>query len=120
MGDLVYSICQEAIGSKYCEVITDAGIDGYSVIYYLLAINLLTFAALGIDKYFARNKMWRISEFKLLSLTAIGGSAGALLARSQFRHKTRKQPFASILLAIACLHAFLAAYVAYMLLVIQI
>jgi uncharacterized membrane protein YsdA (DUF1294 family) len=44
----------------------------------------------------------------LLALALFGGSPGALWARRRFRHKTRKQPFATQLDLIAMVHAGLA------------
>ena len=46
-------------------------------LYYLLAINAVTFLLYGIDKYKAKKNKWRISEATLLTMAAIGGSIGA-------------------------------------------
>ena len=46
-------------------------------LYYLLAVNALTFLLYGMDKYKAKNGRWRISEVTLLMMAAIGGSIGA-------------------------------------------
>ncbi len=59
----------------------------------LAVINLLTFLVFGWDKLAAVEKRSRVPERTLLTLAALGGSPGALLARPVFRHKTRKQPF---------------------------
>ena len=63
------------------------------LLYYLLAVNLLTFATYGIDKYKARHARWRVREASLLLLAALGGSIGALLGMHLFRHKTQHQKF---------------------------
>ena len=60
---------------------------------YLLAVNIVTFCAYGIDKYKAKNKKWRIPEKVLIGLAVTGGSAGALAGMSAFHHKTRKNKF---------------------------
>jgi uncharacterized membrane protein YsdA (DUF1294 family) len=71
----------------------------------LLAIaNAVTIAAFAMDKAAAQRGDWRIAESTLLGLALLGGSAGALWARRRFRHKTRKQPFATQLDLIAMLH----------------
>ena len=54
-----------------------------------------------IDSYH-RPKLKEIIALGLL-MAFLGGSAGALVARQVFRHKTRKQPFASLLIGIAML-----------------
>ena len=46
---------------------------------YLALINLLTFAAYGIDKRKAQKNAWRIKESTLLLLAAAGGSVGVPL-----------------------------------------
>lgn len=63
------------------------------LLYYLLAVNLLTFATYGIDKYKARHARWRVREVSLLLLAALGGSIGALLGMHLFRHKTQHKKF---------------------------
>ncbi len=63
------------------------------ILYYLLAVNLLTFISYGIDKWKARHNRWRIPEATILLLAALGGSIGALLAMRVFRHKTQHKKF---------------------------
>lgn len=71
----------------------------------LIALNLLTFAAFGLDKALARRGRRRISEARLLQFAFFGGTPAAYAARSLFRHKTRKQPFCARLHAIAVAQA---------------
>jgi len=70
----------------------------------LIAVNLFTFGAFGIDKMRAEAGEWRISEGTLLRLAFCGGTPGAYAGRALFRHKTKKQPFSGQLHAIAGLH----------------
>lgn len=70
----------------------------------LLAINLLVFLLFRHDKRAAARGAWRVRESTLLLLAFLGGSSGAVLAQQVFRHKTRKEPFRSILLTIAVSH----------------
>ena len=63
------------------------------LLYYLLAVNLLTFIVYGLDKKKAQKKKWRIPEATLLFLAALGGSPAALLAMRLFRHKTLHKKF---------------------------
>lgn len=72
---------------------------------YLIAINLLAWHAFGLDKRCAMRGDRRIPERRLLLLALLGGSPGALLARRHFRHKTRKQPFSALLMAIVGIQA---------------
>lgn len=74
----------------------------------LVGINLLTVLTFAHDKGAAIRGDRRIRESTLLRLAAIGGSPGALWARRRYRHKTRKQPFATYLDLIAMVHAGLA------------
>ena len=63
------------------------------VIYYLIAINFIAFAAFGWDKAQAESGGWRVREDTLVAFVVFGGLAGALAGRKLFRHKTRKQNF---------------------------
>jgi uncharacterized membrane protein YsdA (DUF1294 family) len=66
-------------------------------IAYAIAVNLAAFAAFGQDKRNAQRNERRIPERTLLMMAAIGGSLGAVAAQRVFRHKTRKEPFRTIL-----------------------
>ena len=63
------------------------------LIYYLLAVNVLTFIVYGVDKWKAKRGRWRVPEATLMGLAALGGSVGAWLAIQLFRHKTQKKKF---------------------------
>ena len=63
------------------------------LLYYLLAINVLTFVVYGVDKWRARRGRWRVPEATLLGLAALGGSVGAWVAMRLFHHKTQKKKF---------------------------
>ncbi|MBY5608689.1 DUF1294 domain-containing protein [Rhizobium leguminosarum] len=78
-----------------------------------LALNLLVFSIYFRDKQAARYGRRRISERTLLFLALIGGSLGAVAAQQLLRHKTRKEPFRSILAAILILHGALIAVLAF-------
>ena len=43
-----------------------------------------------LDKYFAKNNMYRISEKNLFFIAIIGGSIGSIIGMYQFRHKHRQ------------------------------
>jgi uncharacterized membrane protein YsdA (DUF1294 family) len=58
-----------------------------------IAMNIAAFSGFGIDKGRARSGSRRISEKDLLLLALFGGTIGAYLGRSYFRHKTRKAGF---------------------------
>ena len=46
-----------------------------------------------LDKYFAKNNMYRISEKNLFFIAIIGGSIGSIIGMYQFRHKTKHSQF---------------------------
>jgi uncharacterized membrane protein YsdA (DUF1294 family) len=64
-----------------------------------IIINVFTFVLWGADKKAAASDgaQMRVSEFTLLMLAVFGGSTGAVIGQQYFRHKTRKQPFKSVL-----------------------
>ena len=59
------------------------------VLYYLAAINLITFLVYGIDKWRAKRGAWRIPEKTLFLLPILGGSVGAIVGMRVFHHKTK-------------------------------
>lgn len=71
------------------------------LIYYLYAINIISFIIYGIDKHKAKNNKWRISENVLIGLALIGGFAGAYVGIYVFRHKTKHIKFVAGVPAIA-------------------
>jgi uncharacterized membrane protein YsdA (DUF1294 family) len=74
---------------------------------YCVAVNAIAFGMFAWDKFRAQESGWRISEASLLFVALIGGSIGAVFAQYRLRHKTRKEPFRSILFGICVLQAFL-------------
>lgn len=58
------------------------------ILVYLIVINLISFAAMGVDKARARKRSWRIPESTLFVLAIIGGSVGSIVGMHLFRHKT--------------------------------
>lgn len=80
-------------------------------IYYLLAINVITFIVYGIDKLKAKKHLWRIHESTLLLLAAIGGSIGAWLGMMMWRHKTKHLKFRFGIPLIIILQLALMVYV---------
>ena len=64
-----------------------------NIIYYLLAINVITFLAMWIDKRKAKKGSWRISEKALFTIVLLGGGVGGILGMYVFRHKTQKPRF---------------------------
>ena len=59
------------------------------IIAYVVMMNLVSFALMGIDKYKAKKKAWRIPEATLFLFAIFGGSIGSILGMFVFHHKTR-------------------------------
>lgn len=78
---------------------------------YLIALNLLAFFLMALDKAKARRGARRIPEKVLFLTAALGGSLGAILAMAAFRHKTRHLSFVFGLPLILLLQLILALYV---------
>ncbi len=65
----------------------------YAGLFYLVAVNLAGLSLMGLDKWKAKHKRWRISEKALFGVAAVGGSLGAWAGMYAFRHKTRNWRF---------------------------
>lgn len=49
------------------------------LVYYLVAVNVVTFIVYGLDKWKARRGRWRIPEAALLWLAVLGGQSGGFV-----------------------------------------
>lgn len=82
------------------------------IVGYAVAVNVLAYAAMALDKARAADRSQRIAESTLLTLALVGGSIGMVTAQRTLRHKTRKHPFRSRVAAILLLQALLLAALA--------
>ena len=82
----------------------------YILATYLIIINIISFALMGIDKKRARNKEWRISEAALFTTALLFGSLGSNIGMRYFRHKTKHWYFKYGLPAILVMQLVLIAY----------
>ncbi len=57
--------------------------------YYLIAVNVLAFVLMGIDKRRAKKNAWRIPEKTLFLPAILGGALGGVAGMRLFHHKTR-------------------------------
>lgn len=63
------------------------------ITYYLIFINIVGLLSMYLDKYFAKNNMYRISEKNLFLIAILGGSIGSIVGMYKFRHKTKHRKF---------------------------
>ena len=85
----------------------------YSILIYWVAINIVTFALYGIDKWKSQRSKWRIEESTLLLWAAFGGSIGALLGIKAWHHKTLHRKFTWGIPAILIAQVALAGVIVY-------
>ena len=64
-----------------------------NIIIYFVAINIITFFVMWLDKRKAKKGKWRIPENTLLLLVLLGGVIGGIAGMYTFRHKTQKMKF---------------------------
>lgn len=64
-----------------------------NIIIYFIAINLIGFFVMWLDKKKAIKGAWRISEKTLFIITGLGGGIGTIAGMYTFRHKTQKLGF---------------------------
>lgn len=65
----------------------------YFALFYLAIANVMAFFLYGLDKLKAKRGWTRISEFTLFMVAVLGGSLGALVGISVWRHKTQHWKF---------------------------
>lgn len=81
-----------------------------NIIIYFVAINIIGFLIMFIDKQKAKRGAWRIPEKTLFIITALGGGIGTTAGMYVFRHKTQKLQFVIGLPFITILEIILAVY----------
>lgn len=77
-------------------VIARADVLGALLTAYVV-LSLVAFGLYRADKRAAEHGGWRTRESTLHLVALLGGWPGALAGRRLFRHKTRKQPFVTVL-----------------------
>jgi uncharacterized membrane protein YsdA (DUF1294 family) len=82
-----------------------------AVMLVWIGINLIAFLAFGWDKRQAERDGSRIAERTLIGLALFGGALGALIGQQVFRHKTRKQPFRTLLWLAAVINLLAAVVI---------
>lgn len=80
-------------GGSMINIDADAIFSVKSFIIYLIAINIITFLVMGLDKWKAKHGSWRIQEATLFTLVLFGGGIGGILGMIVFHHKTKKAKF---------------------------
>lgn len=85
-----------------------------AIILAVLLINVVTFAAYGIDKRKARKGKWRTKEATLLLLAFLGGALGALLGMRTFHHKTKHRKFKILVPVFLIMQIAIAVYLFYL------
>ena len=76
-----------------------------------IGINVIAFLAFGWDKRQAERDGSRIAERTLIGLALFGGALGALIGQQVFRHKTKKQPFRTLLWLAAAINLLAAVVI---------
>lgn len=84
-----------------------------AVLIWVLLWNLIAFVLMGLDKWKAKLQTNRISERSLFLAAALGGSLGAILGMTLFRHKTLHLSFRIGMPTILVLQLVLAVLVSY-------
>ncbi len=59
------------------------------IVIYLIIINIIGAAVMGIDKSRAKRKAWRIPERTLFLVSLLGGSIGTWAGMYLFHHKSK-------------------------------
>ena len=80
------------------------------IINYLVIVNALGLAAMGLDKQKAIRNQWRIPEKTLFLISAIGGSIGTFVGMYLFRHKTKHWYFVVGMPAILVAHVVIGCF----------
>lgn len=67
------------------------------IVVILAVLNIFGFILVSLDKYKAKNKLWRIPERSFFLLSILGGSIGVYTGLFFFNHKTRNWYFMTLI-----------------------
>lgn len=60
---------------------------------YVIVMSVIGFLSMGMDKWKAKQKKWRIKESTLFLIAIFGGVIGSILGMFVFNHKTKHLTF---------------------------
>lgn len=80
------------------------------IISFLIIMNIIGFAIMGVDKERAKRREWRIPEKVLFLVCIFGGSLGSTIGMYFFHHKTKHWYFRYGFPVIFTIHIAVAAY----------
>lgn len=80
------------------------------VVALVAVYNLIVFCVYGYDKSCAIKDKWRVPEKVLLGLAFLGGSVGAYLGMTVFRHKTKHTKFTVLVPLFLLIHIVLVVW----------
>lgn len=81
-----------------------------AILAYYLAINVVMYAAMSIDKSHAIKNKRRIAEKNLFLISVLGGGAGGLIAMILKHHKNRHIDFVLVYTITAVLHCIVVLF----------
>lgn len=80
------------------------------VVTLVAMYNLIVFCVYGYDKRCAIKDKWRVPEKVLIGLAFLGGSVGAYLGMTVFRHKTKHAKFTVLVPLFLLIHIVLVVW----------
>lgn len=80
---------------------------------YIIIVNIVAFAMMGIDKKRAIRHQWRIPEKSLFISALLLGSVGANIGMQVFRHKTKHIQFVIGMPLILIIQAAITVFLLY-------
>lgn len=67
------------------------------IVVLVVILNIFGFILVSLDKYKAKNRLWRIPERSFFLLSILGGGVGVYIGLFFFNHKTRHWYFVTII-----------------------
>jgi len=83
------------------------------LVYYLIAINIIGFLSMFVDKVKAEHRMWRIPERTLFLIAFLLGATGSFIGMKVCRHKTLHPQFKYGIPTLIILNLIIIGYVVY-------